>query len=277
MPNILTAKIPYSDIINRGAILDIFKFSLVLMFLCWLIYKGNENLGYNWQWYKIPGFLFTIDKNSLIPGPLINGLYVTLKITGLSLLFALIAGLAAALLRISYSISGRVISFLYLETIRNTPLLIQLFFIYFVIAPIFNTGRFTSGVLALGLFEGAYISEIFRAGILSVEKGQRDAAYCLGLSSFHTYTRIIMPQGIRRILPPLTSQIISLIKDSALVSTIAIYDLTMEGRVIISETYLTFEIWFTIALIYLFITVTISLLVKRLEKARQEDIYMVKK
>jgi polar amino acid transport system permease protein len=277
MPNILTPKIPYPSSIRKGAILDIFKFGLVIVFLCWLTITGNENLGYNWQWYKIPGFLFTIDKNSLIPGPLLKGLYVTLKITGLSLIFAIFAGLSAALLRISNSLTGRAISFLYLETIRNTPLLIQLFFIYFVIAPIFDTGRFTSGVLALGLFEGAYISEIFRAGILSVEKGQKEAAYCLSLNAFHSYTKIIIPQAVRRILPSLTSQIISLIKDSALVSTIAIYDLTMEGRVIISETFLTFEIWFTIALIYLLITVTISLLVKRLEKNRPEDVYMVNK
>ena len=99
-----------------------------------------------------------------------------------------------------------------------------------------------------------------------MEKGQWEAACSLGMRSYHIYTKIILPQAVRRILPPLTSQIISLIKDSALVSTIAIYDLTMEGRVIISETYLTFEIWFTIALIYLILTVTISLFVKKMEK-----------
>ena len=112
---------------------------------------------------------------------------------------------------------------------------------------------------------------IFRAGILSIDKGQWEAAYSLGIKPIHIYGKIILPQALRRILPPLTSQAISLIKDSALVSTIAIYDLTMEGRVIISETYLTFEIWFTIALIYLILTVSISLWVKKMEKQLNFD------
>ncbi|MBN2418714.1 MAG: amino acid ABC transporter permease, partial [Deltaproteobacteria bacterium] len=175
------------------------------------------------------------------------------------------AGLAAALLRLSNSLSGKSLSFLYVEVIRNTPLLIQLFFIYFVISPILDINRFASAVIALSLFEGAYMSEIFRSGILSIDKGQWEAAYSLGMKTFHIYLKIILPQAVRRILPPLTSQAVSLIKDSALVSTIAIYDLTMEGRIIISETYLTFEIWFTIALIYLLLTVSISLFVKKME------------
>jgi polar amino acid transport system permease protein len=120
-------------------------------------------------------------------------------------------------------------------------------------------------VLALSLFEGAYASEIFRAGIVSIQKGQWEAAYSLGLGGFDTYRRIILPQAFRRILPPLTSQGISLIKDSALVSIIAVYDLTMQGQVIIAETFLTFELWFTIAAMYLAITLTLSFLVNFLE------------
>jgi polar amino acid transport system permease protein len=147
---------------------------------------------------------------------------------------------------------ARMIARAYLELIRNTPLLVQLFFIYFVMAPIFDLGRFASAVLSLSLFEGAYASEIFRAGIVSIHKGQWEAAQSLGLSTVDTYRRIILPQAIRRILPPLTSQAISLVKDSALVSTIAVYDLTMRGREIISETFLAFEIWFTVAAIYLY-------------------------
>jgi polar amino acid transport system permease protein len=149
----------------------------------------------------------------------------------------------------------------YLEVIRNTPLLVQLFFIYFVLAPVFDISAFTSAVLALSLFEGAYASEIFRAGIVSIHRGQWEAAFSIGLNTSQTYRLIILPQAIRRILPPLTSQAVSLIKDSALVSTIAIYDLTMRGQVIIAETFLVFEIWFTIAAMYLFITLILSLAV----------------
>ena len=161
---------------------------------------------------------------------------------------------------------GRLLARVYLEIIRNTPLLVQIFFLYFVMAPILDIGRFATAVLALSLFEGAYASEIIRAGITSISRGQWEAAHSLGLTQYDTYRKVILPQAIRRILPPLTSQAISLIKDSALVSTIAVYDLTMEGRTIIAETFMTFEIWFTVAAIYLFITLTLSGCVSFLEK-----------
>jgi len=117
----------------------------------------------------------------------------------------------------------------------------------------------------LSLFEGAYASEIFRAGILSIHRGQWEGAYSLGLGTFDTYRLIVLPQAMRRILPPLASQAVSLVKDSALVSTIAIYDLTMRGQEIIAETYLAFELWFTIAAIYLAVTISLSMVIGTLE------------
>jgi polar amino acid transport system permease protein len=153
----------------------------------------------------------------------------------------------------------------YLELIRNTPLIVQIFFMYFCLAPIFGISRYLSAVLALSLFEGAYASEIFRAGIISIHRGQWEAAYSLGLKSFSTYWYVILPQAAPRILPPLTNQAISLIKDSALVSTIAVQDLTMKGREVISDTFLTFEIWFTVAAFYLAVTVTLSIVVNIME------------
>ena len=140
-----------------------------------------------------------------------------------------------------------------------------MFFIYFVLGPVLGINRMTSAVLALSLFEGAYASEIFRAGIVSIQRGQWEATYSLGLSAFDTYYYVILPQAIRRILPPLTSQAISLIKDSALVSTIAIYDLTMQAQAVIAETFLTFELWFTVAVMYLVVTVTLSFIVHWME------------
>jgi polar amino acid transport system permease protein len=125
---------------------------------------------------------------------------------------------------------------------------------------------FVSAVLALSLFEGAYASEIFRAGIVSIQRGQWEAAFSIGLNRYRTYRFVILPQALRHILPPLTSQAISLIKDSALVSTIAIYDLTMRGQAIIAETFLVFEIWFTVAAIYLSITLLLSATVSFMEK-----------
>ncbi len=223
-------------------------------------------MGYHWQWYRIPRFLFTTDGDAWTAGPLLQGLGVTLAISALSLLCTLILGLTTALFRLSDSFSARAIARGYLELIRNTPLLIQIFFVYFVVAPVLNIGAFASAILALSLFEGAYAAEILRAGIVSLHRGQWEAAHSLGLGAFDTYRDVILPQAIRRVLPPLAGQGISLIKDSSLVSTIAIYELTMQGQRIVAETFLAFEIWFTVAAIYLILTFGLSLVVHMLER-----------
>jgi len=245
--------------------IDIIKFILVLTAATWLISRGSQQLGYHWQWQRVSHYMLSIQDGRLVGGPLISGLMVTFQISGISLLLAFIVGLLTALLRLSDSIAAKVLARVYLELVRNTPLLVQLFFIYFVLSPVLDISRFYSAVLALSLFEGAYASEIFRAGIVSIPKVQWEAAYSLGLNPYLTYRHIILPQAIRWILPPLTGQAISLIKDSALVSTIAIYDLTMQGQSIIAETYLVFEIWFLVAFIYLLITGSLSVLVGLME------------
>jgi polar amino acid transport system permease protein len=246
-------------------VIDVIKFFIVAGVAIWLIARGTERLGYNWQWYRVSRYVATFDAGNFVAGPLLRGLLVTFHITAISLVLAFTFGLVTALFRLSHSFTARALARAYLELIRNTPLLIQLFCIYFVLSPVLDISAFTSAVLALSLFEGAYASEIFRAGIISIHQGQWEAAYSLGLNMFHTYWHIILPQAMRRILPPLASQAISLIKDSALVSTIAIYDLTMQGQAIVSETFLTFEIWFTVAAIYLIITVSLSFFVHFLE------------
>jgi len=251
--------------IYRSSFLDIVKFLILMGAVVWLLARGTERLGYNWQWYQVPKTLFQFENGRFIPGPLLLGLMVTLRITAWSLILATIIGLVTALLRLSDSFIARMVARGYVETIRNIPLLVIIFFFYFVMAPILDLGRFFTAVLALSLFEGAYASEIFRAGIVSIHRGQWEAAHSLGLTVFDTYRWVILPQAIRRILPPLTSQGISLIKDSALVSTIAVYELTMQGRSIIAETFLTFEIWFTVAAIYLVITFTLSFIVYFME------------
>ena len=223
------------------------------------------NLQYDWQWERIPSYLISFEGNSLKAGPLLQGLLVTVKISVLSMVIALVLALVSALFRLSGSFTARLLAYIYIETIRNTPLLIQIFFMYFIIAPIFNISAFVSAVAALAVFEGAYASEIFRAGILSIRKGQWEASCSLGLTGLQTYRYVILPQALRRVLPPLTGQGVSLIKDSALVSTISIYDLTMRGQEIVAETFLSFEIWFTVAAIYLVVTVFLSFLVHALE------------
>lgn len=257
-----STKVPFL----RSPLFDILLFTCLLSVLSWLSFKSGSNIEYNWQWYKIPKFIYTYGDQGFQTGPLLDGLIITLKISGISLIFSFIIGLVTAIFRLSDSRVACGLARVYLELIRNTPLLIQIFFIYFVLGPVIGLERFSSAVLALSLFEGAYASEIFRSGILSINRGQKEASYSLGLSSYRTYRHVILPQAIRNTLPPLVSQAISLVKDSALVSTIAIYDLTMQAQALIAETFLTFEIWFTVAGMYLFITVTISFSISIIER-----------
>ena len=249
----------------RSPFFDIIQFIFLLTLSAWFLSKTLRESGYHWQWYQIPQYLFLFDDSGFHAGPLLLGLLITVKISAVSLVFASAIGMATAMMQLSNSFVARTTAKIYVETIRNTPLLIQLFFIYFVLGPVLGLSRFPSAVLALSLFEGAYASEIIRSGIVSIHRGQWEASYSLGMSNIDTYLTVILPQAIRRILPPLTSQAISLIKDSALVSTIAIYDLTMQAQAIIAETYLTFEIWFTVALMYLGVTLTLSLVVRQME------------
>ena len=245
---------------------DIVQYLLLMALLCWLFVRSSQQLGYNWQWYRIWHFIVSFDETGIHTGALLDGLAITLKICAISMVLSLGIGLVTTFFRISHSPIARLVARVYLELTRNTPLLIQIFFIYFVLGPLLGLDRFPAAILALSLFEGAYISEIFRSGILSLDKGQLEAAYSLGLSTYRAYRHVILPQAIRISLPPLTNQMISLIKDSALVSTIAIYDLTMEAQNIIAETFLTFETWFTVAILYLIFTVSLSGVTAYLEK-----------
>ena len=247
--------------VSRIPVKDIIAYVLVMAGIIFLTLRGASEQGYFWQWYRVPKYLFILEDGTFTPGPLLEGLKVTLNITWIAMILTYTIGLITALLRLSDSIVGRVFARVYLEIARNTPLIVQLFFVYFVVAPVLGIDRLFAAILALSLFEGAYASEIYRSGIVSLPRGQWEAAHSLGLSRFDTYRKIILPQAIRRVLPPLTSQTISLIKDSSLVSVIAVYEMTMQANAIVAETFLTFEIYFTIAGIYLFVTVVLSQLV----------------
>ena len=248
------------------AAFDTLAFLVLLGGLVWLLFEGAGTLQYNWQWYRVPQYLYRVENGALHPGPLLQGLGVTLELSGWSLLLALVFGLAAALLRRSTSWAGHALTRVYVEAVRNTPMLVQLYLVYFVLAPIVGMDRFAAAVLALAIFEGAYAAEIFRAGIEAVPHGQWEAAEALGLSRPAVYRHIILPQAIRVVLPPLTGLGVALIKHSALVSVIAVADLTTEGRNLIADTFMTFELWFTVAALYLALTTSLSLLVGWLER-----------
>lgn len=200
------------------------------------------------------------------PGPLLVGLWVTLKISALALVFALALGLVAGLGRVSANPAAFKLATTYVEIVRGTPLLVQIFIFYFFIGTVLELSPFTAGVAALAVFTGAYVAEIIRAGIEAVPRGQMEAARSLGMSYARAMRHVILPQALRKTLPPLAGQFINLIKDSSLVSIIAITDLSKAGREVVSSTFSPFEVWFTVALMYLVLTASLSHLVRRLER-----------
>jgi len=199
-------------------------------------------------------------------GPLMVGLWNTLWISASASVFGLIIGLVTGLCRVSRNPTLRSLSVSYIELIRGTPLLVQIFIFYFFLGTVLDISRIIAGISALAIFAGAYVAEIIRAGIQSIPKGQMEAARSLGMNVSQAMYYIILPQAFKRTLPPLAGQFISLIKDSSLVSVIAITDLTKSGREVITSTFATFEIWFVVALLYLMLTSVLSQVISWVER-----------
>lgn len=251
---------------HRSAAFDILQFVVLVGVLSWIVVRGAQGMGYKWQWDKVPRQLYRIVDGELILGPLAKGLLVTLDITWIAMALTITIGAGVAMLRLSHSIVGRLLAGTYVELVRNTPILVQILIIYFIIGRIFPISRFWAGVLCLALYEGAFAAEIIRGGIVSVKKGQWEASRSLGLSEFDTYRDIIIPQAVPLILPPLAGVLVNLVKHSAIVSVIAVFDLATQARTVVSDTFLAFEVWFTAAALYLIITLGLSLFVSSLEK-----------
>lgn len=205
------------------------------------------------------------------PGPLMNGLFVTLKISGVALVIAFFLASFLAFMRISNYQFLKDIATFYIAVIRGTPLLVQIFIFYFIIATIFNIERFYAGAISLGLFYGAYIAEVLRGAIQSIDKGQTEAAKSLGMNYVQTMANIVMPQAFKRALPALVGEMIALVKDSSLVSVISITDLTKVGREIVANTFSPFETWLVVAMIYFSITFSLSIIGRRLENRMKKQ------
>jgi polar amino acid transport system permease protein len=244
---------------------------IVFAIIGWLIWGGIKAMDYNWQWYRVSPFFYRIVDGELIWGPLVYGLLETLRLAFISGVLAVAIGFVTAFARLSNSIAARLIATWYLEAIRNTPLLVQLFLFYFVLAPIFGIDRFWSGVLCLSFFEGSFAAEIIRGGIQAVDRGQFEAGDAIGLKTADKYRYIVIPQSMPLILPPLTGLLISLIKHSAIVSVIAVSELTTTALNLISDTFMAFEVWFIIAGMYLALTISLSVAVSMLEKKMNKN------
>jgi polar amino acid transport system permease protein len=199
--------------------------------------------------------------------PLGKGAVMTIEITAISVGMGVLIGIFVGVARVSKNPILFIPSTIYVEVIRGTPLLAQLFIVYFGLPSLgINLPPFTAAVIAMGINSGAYVTEIFRGGIQSIEKGQMEAARSLGLSYFQAMRYVILPQALRRVLPPLGNEFIAMLKDSSLASTIAIAELMRVGREITSRTFRSFEVLGVVALLYLVITLPLSLVVRYMER-----------
>ena len=216
-------------------------------------------------------FDFSLIWNSL--PLLLAGAGVTIEITAIAVGLGFIFGLITSVCRLSGVKILQVIAVCYVNIIRGTPLLVQIFLIYFALPMVIGEriNPFVAAVAACSINSGAYVSEIFRAGIQSVDKGQMEAGRSLGLSWMQTMRYVILPQAFKHVIPPLGNEFISMTKETSLVSVIGFEELTRRGQLIIAKTYGSFEIWLTVAAIYLVMTLTIARLVSYLERRFATD------
>jgi len=213
------------------------------------------------------------------PGLLVIGLWITLKVSVMATVFGVLIGIIGGLMRISSNPALKWASTAYVEVIRGSPLMVQILIWYFVLGTVidnlladFGLGRvpaFWYGVASLACFAGAYVAEIVRAGIQSIHRGQTEAARSLGMTYAQSMRYIILPQALRRILPPLAGQFISLIKDSSLLGMIAIRELTKAAREAVTASLQPFELYMLCAVLYLVLTFTLSMAVRYLERRSQ--------
>ena len=257
---------------GRGfPVVSVALYALIIGGIIWGAYAGAQSMGYNWQWYRMPQYFYRLTEDGFQWGEIAIGLVKTLQLSTIAFVLATVIGLVVALLRMSGLVVGTAVAIGFLEFIRNMPILVLLYLFYYVLGPVFGFDRFTASILCLAVFHGALISEILRAGIQAVAPGQWEAAKSIGMSTTQAYRYIVLPQSVRFMLPPMTGEVVHLVKSSAIVSVIAVAELTTIGRNIISDTYMSFEVWFTIAAVYMVVTLILSIGVSWLENKYAVD------
>ncbi|MEW6049957.1 MAG: amino acid ABC transporter permease [Candidatus Zixiibacteriota bacterium] len=200
---------------------------------------------------------------------LIQAVHWTILISVLSYVIALVLGLLFGVARVSDRRWLRLVAGGYINVVRGVPLLVLIFFFYFGLGKVVNLDRFVAGVLAVGICYGAYLAEIFRAGIEAIDYGQHEAAMSLGMTRWQTMRHIILPQSVRIVVPPAANEFIACLKDSSLVSIIGLRELTRAGREYANQYFLDFHTWLVVGVIYLIMTLTLTRLVRALEQKVQ--------
>ncbi len=270
--------------------LDALIIVLLAAFATFIGYRIKVGLNYKWHWASMPQYLLFRNPTTSrwAVNYILEGLFTTIRLSIWATILGTLVGIVMGVFRTTKSLFLRMVGRTYVEIVRNLPPLVLVFIFYFFVAdqimpllgldpfvrsrspqtqavlgilfaPVSRFTQFLSAVVTIAAFEGAYITEIIRAGIESVERGQREAAYALGLSWLDQMRLVILPQAIKRILPALAGQFISTIKDSAIVAAISIQELTYQGMQLAVSTHFTFEVWLMVAVLYLVLTLTLSL------------------
>ncbi|MFT4701698.1 MAG: polar amino acid transport system permease protein [Yoonia sp.] len=276
----------------------------VLVGIIWYVAMRIEGaLIYEWRWELIPDYIirYREDRNEWFANLLLQGLFATIRISLYASVLAVILGTILGIARCSDNLTIRLLARTYLELLRNIPPVVIIFIFFFFLsqqlidalnlnawsrgiargdsAPIWEfffgeMRRFPSlisGVIVLAMFEAAFVGEIVRAGIQSVPSGQCEAARAVGMSRFQEMRYIILPQALRKVVPPMANQFISLIKDSSIISLISVQELTFKTVELVASTRLIFEAWLTTAAFYFILCFGLSLLFRRLEKSSHDQ------
>lgn len=282
---------------RRVTLLDIAIFSIVIAVVVYTYYRVEHVLVYTWDWALVFEYVIRVDEitGEIFPNLFLKGVAMTLRLAFWGTLIAAVIGIVMGLCRVSNNLFLKVGSRLYVELIRNIPPVVFIFVFYFFISgqiipllgldqvgrnaspgtlavmellfgPIDLFTNFLAGLICLAVFEGAYITEIVRAGIQSIGKGQWEAARAIGLSRFFVLRDVIMPQALKTILPPLAGQFITLVKDSSIVSLISVQELTFLTQDVSNTTTHFFEAWMITAALYFMMCFPLAILFQRFER-----------
>ena len=288
---------PPAEHVKRVTKLDIAVIGSVIAVLVFVYYRVEHVLVYNWNWGLVFEYVIRIDEvtGEIFPNLFLKGVAMTLRLAFWGTIIAAIVGIIMGLCRVSNSLFLKVGSRLYVELIRNIPPVVFIFVFYFFISsqiiPVLGLDRvantaspstiavlevlfgpidlftnFLAGLICLAVFEGAYITEIVRAGIQSIGKGQWEAARAIGLSRYSVLRDIILPQALKTILPPLAGQFITLVKDSSIVSLISVQELTFLTQDVSNTTTHFFEAWMITAGLYFMMCFPLAVLFRRFER-----------
>jgi len=288
MPLLKKCKLSYS--FNKLDYVLVFIFSV---FIGWVYYRSSIGINYHWHWSAAFDLIFTARANGNLPY-FFQGIISTIRLSLWGLMLAIVVGTMIGVARHSKVALFRRPAIIYIQLIRNIPPLVFIFIFYFFVsnqiipqlglttllrehqgetnpiaACLFGPANLWenlfSGVLCIGLLSAAYIAEVIRAGLAGVDKGQWEASHALGLSNWSKYRYVIGPQVLTQIIPPLAGQVISLVKDSSIVSLISIQELTFVGTEMANSSGLIFEIWLLVGFVYLTLCLALSLLFSHFE------------